>query len=171
LSNSTNPETLLAFLREVEKKLDHKIQLVAVGGTAMTLLNLKPSTIDIDFTGPKQDIEYFKQAAQSLHHGFRIDSWPDGQIFAVMLPDDYLAKSSVIRSDLKKIKLRALNLVDIVITKAARLNQRDRQDIESCISRGKLTRKQILVRKGKIEYAGNEKVFDANVNQIVNSIK
>jgi len=43
---------LLDFLGVVEKELSRRITLVAIGGTAMTLLDLKPSTIDIDFTGP-----------------------------------------------------------------------------------------------------------------------
>lgn len=73
-TNTSDTRQLFAFLGEVAKKLDREIQLVAVGGTAMTLLNLKPSTIDIDFTGPRQDIEDFKRTEESLHHGFRIDS-------------------------------------------------------------------------------------------------
>jgi len=34
---------LLLWLKEVDSKLEKKIVLVAVGGTAMTLLGLKPS--------------------------------------------------------------------------------------------------------------------------------
>jgi len=38
---------LLDFLGVVERELSRQITLVAAGGTAMTLLDLKPSTIDI----------------------------------------------------------------------------------------------------------------------------
>ena len=51
---------LLDFLGEIDRELSRKIckymvmdkqvVIVAVGGTAMTLVNAKPSTIDIDFT-------------------------------------------------------------------------------------------------------------------------
>ena len=47
---------LLGLLEAVDAELTRKITLVAAGGTAMTLLDLKPSTIDIDFTGPHEDI-------------------------------------------------------------------------------------------------------------------
>jgi len=39
---------LFDFLSELNENLPKKIILVAAGGTAMTLLDLKPSTIDID---------------------------------------------------------------------------------------------------------------------------
>jgi hypothetical protein len=35
-------DKLVAFLREVDKELGSDIKLVAVGGTAMTLLGIKP---------------------------------------------------------------------------------------------------------------------------------
>ena len=120
-------------MREVERKLERNIQLVAVGGTAMTLLNLKPSTIDFDFTGPSKDIEEFNKVQRSVDHGFRIDTWSDGDIFAIILPSDYISKSSLISSSLSRIRLYALDPVDIVVTKAARLNSRDWHDIQRCI--------------------------------------
>lgn len=53
-------KSLLDFLSEIDRKLKRKITLIAAGGTALTLLDLKSSTIDIDFTGPLQDIEEFR---------------------------------------------------------------------------------------------------------------
>ncbi|WP_179371034.1 hypothetical protein [Nitrosopumilus ureiphilus] len=46
---------LLDFLGEMDKELPRRIVVVAVGGTAMTLVNAKPSTIDVDFTIPGKD--------------------------------------------------------------------------------------------------------------------
>lgn len=43
---------LLGLLSAVDSELNRKITLVAAGGTAMTLLDMEPSTLDIDFTGP-----------------------------------------------------------------------------------------------------------------------
>jgi len=56
---------LFDFLGLVEKELSRQITLVAVGGTAMALLDLKPSTIDIDLTGPGGAIADFKQALKT----------------------------------------------------------------------------------------------------------
>src|SRR5262245_49665222 len=80
---------LIDFLGEVEPSLEHGIVLVAAGGTAMTLLGAKPSTIDIDFTGPRADVEAFRAATARLPHGFKIDTWYDGVVFTQVLPRDY----------------------------------------------------------------------------------
>lgn len=94
---------VLALLKMVEEHLESQITLVAAGGTAMTLLDVKPSTLDIDFTGPGRDIEQFGKIEKTLPHGFKVDLWKDGQVFSQFLPDDYLENSILIRTDLKKI--------------------------------------------------------------------
>src|SRR3990170_4707365 len=104
---------LLDFLRIVEKELSRKITLVAVGGTAMTLLDLKPSTIDIDFTGPHEDIADFNTVQKSIPHGFEVQTWTNGMVFSQQLPDDYLKNGIPIKTKLKKTDLRALHPVDI----------------------------------------------------------
>jgi len=58
---------LLDFLSVLDEDLGMKITLVAVGGTAMTLINAKASTLDVDFTIPDEyydefDSLQFKQA-------------------------------------------------------------------------------------------------------------
>jgi len=49
---------LFGFLEELDKELQREITIVAVGGTAMTLLNVKSSTMDVDFMIPD---EYFEE--------------------------------------------------------------------------------------------------------------
>ena len=85
---------LFDFLSVLNEDLTRKITLVAVGGTAMTLLDLKPSTIDIDFTIPGCDRIEFEQALKINPPGYKIDRWTDGYIFCQNLPKDYLEKAS-----------------------------------------------------------------------------
>ena len=86
-------DDLLAFLELVEGHLDREITLVAAGGTALTLLDAKAATIDIDFTGPRESIEAFREAEEAEPHGYDIDAWPDGTVFSLTLPADYLDRS------------------------------------------------------------------------------
>ncbi len=65
---------LMDFLGEVDKELEREVTLVAVGGTAMTLLDLKPSTIDIDFTIPEDDFRLFRDVISKIPHGLKIDT-------------------------------------------------------------------------------------------------
>lgn len=65
---------LLDFLGEVDKELSRKIVVVAIGGTAMTLVKAKPSTIDVDFTIPGEFYDEFTKAKNIVNPGFRVDS-------------------------------------------------------------------------------------------------
>ncbi|MFH1294684.1 MAG: DUF6036 family nucleotidyltransferase [Candidatus Aenigmatarchaeota archaeon] len=158
---------LLGFLEAVDKELKRPITIVAVGGTAMTLLGLKTSTIDIDFDLPTEYFSEFKKTASSIPHGYRLDLYRGGMIFSQQLPSDYIEKSIAIKTKLKNISLRALHPVDIVVTKAGRLDSRDTQDIEACIREYKLTADQIRKRSEAVQYAGREESYADNMRHVL----
>jgi len=164
---SLEKKTLLDFLEEVDSELNKKINLVAVGGTAMTLLGVKPSTIDIDFTGPGKDIEEFEQILKNIAHGFKVDCWKDGVVFSQILPEDYLRKSIAIKTRMKNIRLKTLQPADIVATKIGRLDQRDLEDIEDCIKKFKLKKEQIVKRAKQVTYVGRENNYQINLEAVI----
>jgi len=88
-----NSVALFEFLEEVETGMSASATLVAVGGTALTLLGVKESTLDVDFTAPKRDLKAFRAALARTAHGFKVDLWPDGQVFSQFLPADFLRRS------------------------------------------------------------------------------
>src|SRR5438445_1101735 len=137
---------LLNFLEEIDKELTRRITLVAAGGTAMTLLKAKPSTIDVDFTLPGEDYTEFTRILEIVPHGFKVDTYNDGAVFSQILPTDYIKKSKTIKTKMENIDLKALSPIDIVVTKIGRLNDRDKEDIETCIKKFKLTKNQIVKR-------------------------
>lgn len=157
---------LLDFLEEIDKELTHKIVVVAVGGTAMTLLNAKSSTIDVDFTILSEYFGDFQHAKDIVQPGFRVDLFHDGAVFVNMLPEDYLKRSTLIKTRLKNIELRALHPVDIIVTKIGRLDGRDEQDIESCIKKFRIKKSQIVKRASQMGSATIDEGFQFNL-QIV----
>jgi len=161
-----DPSRLLDFLDLVGRELTRKIILVATGGTAMTLLGVKPTTRDIDFTGPAGDIELFRGILKTLPHGMDVDTWPDGQVFSQFLPPDYLSRSRKVRQ-LANIDLRALHPVDIVVTKVGRLDDRDKQDIQDCIRFFRLRKSAIARRASELTYVGNEENFRYQVEYVL----
>ena len=128
----------------------------------MTLLGLKPSTLEIAFTGSLWDIIEFEEAHQSLYHSFDVRCWKDGQLLTVSLPRDYMGKSIMIETNLAKIKLFALNPVDIVVAKIAGLKQRDWDDIESCVNTYGLAAEDIRERCASAKCTDNQTSFEAN---------
>lgn len=145
---------LLEFLELLDEEMPRKITLVAVGGTAMTLLKVKRSTRDINFTGPGKDIDLFKRVLKTVPHGMKVDTWADGRIFSQFLPSDYMMKSVKVKQ-FKNIDLRALHPLDIVVTKVGRLDERDERDIRDCIRAFRLSKSDVEGRAHHVEYVGN----------------
>ena len=162
-------KNLMDFLEEVDGKLDKEIDLIAVGGTAMTLLGLKPSTIDIDFNLSSEHAEIFRKALEDIPHGYRIDIFENGGIFSQQLPDGF-EKECVPVKRFSKINLLALHPLDIVATKIGRLDGRDIQDIEACIKGFSLTREQIRKRANMVEYAGREENYRHNLEYVLKNL-
>jgi len=161
---------LLDFLSEIDKELKRKMVLVAVGGTAMTLLKAKSSTLDLDFTIQSQYYDDFKTAKDILQPGFRVDLFHDGAVFVNMLPVDYMKKSKPVKTKFKNIELRTLNPVDIVVTKIGRLDDRDEQDIKSCVKKFKITKRQIVNRAGQMESSTHDKTFQKNLQKVLKKL-
>lgn len=146
---------LVNWLKKIDKKLSKKIILIAVGGTAMTMLNLKSSTMDIDFCIASKDEKEFRKF---LGNKFKVDLFTDGYIFSEQLPEDYIKKSKDMM-ELKNISLKALSPVDIIITKAARFNARDEEDIGAL---SKYVNKEELIERFNLvvsSYAGKEEDY------------
>lgn len=132
----------------------------------MTLLDLKSSTIDIDITIPSEDRDEFDKAMLVVQPAFKIDVYEDGWVFSQGLPSDFLEKSVRIK-EFNNILLLALNPIDIVVTKIGRLDERDLQDIQSCIKANKLSKSEIVSRGNMIKYVGKQENYDYNLNLVI----
>lgn len=161
---------LLDFLELIQEHLDRPITLVAAGGTALTLLDLKPSTLDVDFTGPAKDIQAFKEALRKEPHGFKVDLWDEGWVFLTGLPPDYLEKAIHIQA-VGNIRLFALHPLDMVITKIGRFDARDQQDIWSAITQHHITADEVRQRAKQISYVANEGNFEHNLEVLLREMR
>ncbi len=157
---------LFDFLEVVDEALPEPVSLVAVGGTALTLMDVKPSTRDVDFTGPFQGVRAFRAVIKRLAPGFKVDTWSDGQVFAVTLPEDYLDRSTLVRA-MARIQLRHLHPVDLVVTKLARYDERDQEDIAAVVRDRQVTAREVRARAARVGYAGNEDVFASHLRHLV----
>lgn len=160
-------DRLLDFLKEIDKELERRIQLNAVGGTAMTLLKLKTSTVDIDFDMSPEDKKELQRVLDIIPHGFKIDIFTRGYIFSQQLPEDYLKNLRPIDEKFSKIRLFTIAPIDIVATKISRLNDRDMQDIESCITKRKIKKEDIIKRFRQIEHGASEKIPKENLKAVI----
>ncbi len=165
-----NRSKLMEFLGIVDGELKNPLELTAVGGTAMTLLELKDSTMDVDLNVDGKDFEEFRKVLERLGHGYKIDLYANGLVFSQQLPEDYTQKRIAIKTDYRSIRLYALHPLDIVVTKLGRLNDRDLEDIKTCVRKKKLTREQIKSRAVKVGYVGDERVYRANLKYVLENL-
>jgi RNA recognition motif-containing protein len=140
-------ENILQLLAD----LNIEIELFAMGGTAMVLKNIKESTKDIDFLTTSDykkikklfDLAGLTEESDSklcnIWHlnNTRIDIFYNEFILGIPLPDDWKEISEHIK-DIGKIRLYILNWYDLIITKIARSELRDIEDILSIIKTQKI---------------------------------
>lgn len=156
-TKETTKDDLIAFIQKLDSFLDKPITLVALGGTALTLLNLKSATRDIDFiVASKQAPELislfqllgFEEIAERrwlTKDGIIIDLYFDDYIVNVKLVAPSSETSTVIKV-FDTITLRVLNFYDICITKIDRGDARDFEDIKHILEKTDI-QLPILIRK------------------------
>jgi len=137
---------LLDTIENWEHLISFKVNLIGCGGTALTLLELKESTKDIDMIVPVQN-EYerlmtflrsigYEEKGNGLVHpddpNFLYQFWFGNRVFTTELLNSPLEPGKNI--PIKKwrhINLGALNLQDLIITKMFRGTQ---VDIDDCVA-------------------------------------
>lgn len=140
--------------------LKRKVRLVACGGTALTLLDVKPSTKDIDLLVPvPEEYNYLIKTLKDLGYesasgsgwarddGFIFDLFPGKRVHATELLESPLDNGNNIPvKEFTHIYIGVLNYYDIIISKLFRGTSVDMEDCltlirakTSEINMGKLT--------------------------------
>lgn len=141
--------------------MNFHVRLIACGGTALTLLNIKESTKDIDFVVPVI-AEYeklmkflkaigYRDKAGGLEHPddryFLYQFWYGSRVFTTDLLDSPLETGKHIRiKEWPHIYLGALNLVDLIITKMFRGAGVDVDDCIAVFETGQVDADELLKR-------------------------
>lgn len=165
----TDYNSVLDFLKEIDNRLKRKIVLIAVGGTAMVFMKLKEATKDVDFCIESEYLEDFEKAKKGIKEIFRIDLFKDGYIFCQQLPDDYDKLAGSFKNGLKHIELKLLHPIDIIVTKSARLNERDKEDIAVLIKKKKIKKEKLVERFKEVKKScpACDKNLEYNFNWLV----
>lgn len=162
---------LLGFLDLFDQELDRDIVIIAVGGTAMTLLGLKASTKDIDFNIPSDgDFKEFDRVNDRIKPGVKIDSWSSNMIFSEILPEDYVNSAIEYKTSFKRIKVMILNPIDIVCSKISRFSEADMEDIKDCIRYAHITKGRLAERASQYSSAGSDRTFEQNLAYIMENM-
>ena len=152
---------LLDTLDNWNSLMNFRVRLIACGGTALTLLKIKDSTKDIDFTVPMQkeydrlmkflrDLGYEEKGGGLAHDddpNFIYQFWYGNKVFTTDLLDSPLDPGKhILIKRWSHIYLGALNLTDLIITKMVRGTPVDRKDCIEAFATGKVNAEKLLER-------------------------
>ncbi len=131
-------KTLLVWNRHLKRR----VHLIACGGTALTLLNIKESTKEVDFMVPvAQEYSYLLKMLENLGYesktgtgwakdkGFIFDLFQGNHIFTTeLLESPLLEGNHIILKEYSSIYLGVLNFYDLIISKLFRFHPIDVSD-------------------------------------------
>jgi len=167
---------LIETIDNWEHLINFKVNLIGCGGTALTLLEIKDSTKDIDMIVPVQN-EYerlmtflrsigYQEKGNGLAHpddpNFQYQFWTGNRVFTTGLLDSPLEPDkNILIKKWKHIYLGALNLQDLIITKMFRGTQVDLDDCVAAFAASKMNPEALLER-----YAESAK-YDLNPEKMI----
>ncbi|MCP4624110.1 MAG: hypothetical protein GY850_11325 [bacterium] len=154
-----NGVDLLDTLENWDSLMNFRVRLIACGGTALTLLNIKESTKDIDLIVPETS-EYdklmkFLKALNYRYNGnglvheddpnFIYQFWCGNKVFTTDLLESPLKEHNhILIKRWAHIYLGALNLTDLIITKMFRGTPADREDCLAAFATGQVDAEKLF---------------------------
>jgi hypothetical protein len=152
---------LLDTLENWDSLMNFRVRLIACGGTALTLLNIKESTKDIDLIVPEKN-EYDKliKFLMALNYRFKGNGiaheddpnfiyqlWCGNRVFTTDLLESPLkGNNHILINRWTHIYLGVLNLTDLIITKMFRGTPADREDCIAAFATGQVKADKLFER-------------------------
>ena len=150
---------LFEILREWNSFLKRKVHLIACGGTAMTLIGVKPSTKDVDFMSPNvREYAYLVKQLKALGYeqvtssgwkrdgeNFQFDIFQGNRIHTTELLNSPLeeGKHSILK-EFSHLCIGILNDYDLI---ASKLMRGTTVDFEDCVALTEARREEIDIEK------------------------
>jgi hypothetical protein len=156
-----NADGLFELLESISGFIERKINMYALGGTALTILGIKQSTLDIDINiDSKSEYKHITKVFEQIgfkktgtyrwltQEGLAFDLFFGSNILGTDLLSDCLEKSKFIKS-FRMVRLYTLSLYDVIISKLARGDERDFNDIKNIFKSEKIDVKKLVERYEK----------------------
>lgn len=152
---------LFELLESINEYVERRTNMYALGGTALTILGIKQSTLDIDMNiDSESEYKYIVSVFEQIgfkkisacrwltQEGLAFDLFFGSNILGTDLLPDCLEESEFIKS-FGMINLYTLSLYDIIISKLARGDERDFNDIRNIFESKNIDVKKLAGRYEK----------------------
>ena len=139
---------LLRLFKTLDKEVPFKATIICLGGTVLTLADIKEVSHDIDLIVPLNDKKKFAQFCEiydRIAKKLRLAAWehPPFPAFdmSLLTINDYITRSKQYKGiSLKRIDVLLMDIYDVVLSKLNRSLPRDIDDISLLIEEGLLSR-------------------------------
>ena len=163
-------EPWLSFLRDVDKALTQPVEIHCLGGFVMSVLWELPR--------PTGDVDFIDIIPSGAAHELLVKAGEDSElarryhlkfhrVTIAQCPEGYVSRLvDISPKDIQNLRLRALEIHDLVLAKLSRNSPRDRADVEYLAGKSALC-KQILEDRFDAElrpYLLNEKRETTTMN-------
>jgi len=177
MEDRINKQSLLELLSLWNKFLKRKVRLIACGGTALTLQDIKSSTKDVDFLIPNEsEYKYLTKTIQQLGYervtgsgwqrageAYIFDLYPGQRIHTTELLESPLKEGNHFWiKTLQYISIGVLNHYDLIISKLFRGST---VDFEDCLALFRAKLKEIDIKKleGRYKEAASYDVSEERI--------
>ena len=155
-------ENIEALIKKLDSKLKEKTEIILIGGTALSLLNERNYSHDIDFCHPGQKSpgkfgQLVIESAKSVGiNPKKIEMFNGLEMTFLNIPD-FRERATAYRDiHLKHIALKIMNPLDIAMTKLHRGDPKDFEDIYILLKSGRISEGDLGARYMDIlKYQGN----------------
>ncbi len=183
-----NKESLLTIISGWNAFLKKEIHLIACGGTALTLLGVKPSTKDVDFIVPvEKEHDYLIEVLQKVGYGLKTGSgWSKDNIYIFdlykgnkvhtteLLKSPLEEGNNILLKEFSHIYVGILNYYDIITSKLFRGTG---ADFDDCLLLVKAKKEEINIERLKkhfletASYDTSEEKVRKNLDSLLRIIK
>lgn len=152
MTHDNTKEDVVQLLKYVDERLTEPIVVVLIGGTALTILDKKAASYDIDIIiadAIKKEEFYDAYFEGIKKFGLSMGEHPPYTEFDMGLLNikDFLGTSKIVKDvKLEKILLYTMNIHDIILSKNFRNLQKDQEDIMSILKQMNISKAELQTR-------------------------
>lgn len=154
-------EDVLSILRKIDRELEglpRSIKLYCVGGTYLSLSDVKGASKDLDFILSRRDFRAISGIASEIEikDRVRLDLFPDGEMKGYQLIG-YEAHAQKVPLSFDHIEVYQPDLVDFVLTKAIAGRAEDYEDIARLVKdKRQVPRTKLSARFKELKFSPDE---------------
>ena len=107
-----DPEDIISYFEEVDKRLDEKVDVFILGGAFFSLFHIRSGSPDIDLLVEKEHYSKILNLTRNIKSNLEIDLMTDRWLDHLRLPSDYKFKAKRYRryrSNFSHIRLWTLS--------------------------------------------------------------